>query len=363
MGLEVRTGIAHTGVVAIIEGGRPGPMVAIRADMDGLPVTEQTGLPFASTARGEYNGLETGVMHACGHDSHMAMALGAASVLNAVKSELAGSVMMIFQPAEESAPPGEEGGAELMLKEGLWDARKPEAVFGLHVGINQPGGQISVRSGPQLAAVDSFTVVVKGKQTHGARPWNGVDPIVVAAQIVLGLQTIESRQVDVTLAPSIVSVGRINGGIRNNVIPDSVEMEGTIRTFDAAMRDQIHMRIERTARLIAQSAGAEIDFKLETGYPATVNDAALYKRMMPTLQRISGDQPINEVLPQTVAEDFSVFANATPGLYLFIGNGEPGVDPDTLPSNHSPFFDMYEPGMQLGVSAFVHMVADYLEAE
>jgi amidohydrolase len=363
MGLEVRTGIAHTGVVAIIEGGRPGPMVAIRADMDGLPVTEQTGLPFASTARGEYNGLETGVMHACGHDSHMAMALGAASVLNAVKSELAGSVMMIFQPAEESAPPGEEGGAELMLKEGLWDARKPEAVFGLHVGINQPGGQISVRSGPQLAAVDSFTVVVKGKQTHGARPWNGVDPIVVAAQIVLGLQTIESRQVDVTRAPSIVSVGRINGGIRNNVIPDSVEMEGTIRTFDAAMRDQIHMRIERTARLIAQSAGAEIDFKLETGYPATVNDAALYKRMMPTLQRISGDQPINEVLPQTVAEDFSVFANATPGLYLFIGNGEPGVDPDTLPSNHSPFFDMYEPGMQLGVSAFVHMVADYLEAE
>ncbi len=363
MGLEPRTGIAHTGVVAIIEGGKPGPLVAIRADMDGLPVTEKTGLPFASVARGEYNGQEVGVMHACGHDSHMAMLLGAASVLNAVKEELPGSVMLIFQPAEESAPEGEEGGAELMLKEGLFTPNRPEAVFGLHVGINQPGGKMAVRSGPMLAAVDSFKLKVQGKQTHGARPWNGVDPIVVASQIVLGLQTIASRQVDVTQAPSIVTVGRIAGGVRNNVIPDSVEMEGTIRTFDAAMREQIHMRIERTARLIAESAGASIEFKLNYGYPATINDPGLTEKMMPTLQRVAGEGGLIPVQPQTVAEDFSYFANETPGLYLFLGNGEPGKDPLTLPSNHSPLFDMYEPSMEIGVRAFSHLVVDYLQGE
>jgi amidohydrolase len=349
-------------VVAIIEGGKPGPMVAIRADMDGLPVTEATGLPFASKARGEYNGQDVGVMHACGHDSHMAMVLGAAQVLNSVKEDLPGSVMLIFQPAEEGAPEGEQGGAELMLKEGLFAQRKPVAVFGLHVGINQPGGQIAVRSGPMLAAVDSFKLVVKGKQTHGARPWNGVDPIVVASQIVLGLQTIASRQVDVTQAPSIVTVGRISGGVRNNVIPDSVEMEGTIRTFDAAMREQIHMRIERTARMIAESAGASIEFELIYGGPATVNDAGLTDRMMPTLQRVAGEGGLVSVQPQTVAEDFSFFANETPGLYLFLGNGEPGVDPQSLPSNHSPMFDMYEPSMELGVRAFSNLVVDYLQA-
>jgi len=363
MGLEPMTGIAHTGVVAIIEGGLPGPLVAIRADMDGLPVTEETGLPFASTATSEYNGQATGVMHACGHDTHMAMLLGAASVLNAVKDQLPGSVMLIFQPAEESAPPGEEGGAELMLKEGIWAENKPVAVFGLHVGINQPGGAIAVRPGPLMAAVDSFTLKVIGKQTHGARPWNGVDPIVVAAQIILGLQTIESRQVDVTLAPSIVSVGRINGGIRDNVIPDSVEMEGTIRTFDQAMREQIHQRIERTARGIAESAGAEIELDLVYGYPATVNDDALVAQMMPTLQRVAGEQNLVSVQPQTIAEDFSYFANETPGLYFFVGNGAPGADPATQPSNHSPLFDMYEPSMELGVRAFSNLVVDYLQSQ
>ena len=362
MGLEPKTGIAHTGVFAIIEGGKPGPLVAIRADMDGLPVTEETGLPFASVARGKCNGQEVGVMHACGHDNHMAMVLGAASVLNAVKEELPGSVMLIFQPAEEGAPAGEEGGAELMLKQGLFAQRKPEAVFGLHVGIGQPGGKLAVRSGPMLAAVDSFKLTVQGKQTHGARPWNGVDPIVVASQNILGLQTIASRQVDVTQAPSIVTVGRIAGGVRNNVLPDSVEMGGTIRTFDAAMREQIHMRIERTARLIAQSAGASIEFELDYGYPATVNDPALTEKMTPTLQRVAGEEGLVSVQPQTVAEDFSYFANETPGLYLFLGNGEPGKDPLTLPSNHSPLFDMYEPSMEIGVRAFSHLVVDYLQS-
>jgi amidohydrolase len=361
MGLEPMTGIAHTGVVAIIEGGKPGPLVAIRADMDGLPVTEETGLPFASRAIGEYNGQKVGVMHACGHDSHMAMVLGAADVLNSVKDELPGSVMLIFQPAEESAPEGEEGGAELMLKEGLFDERRPEAVFGIHVGINQPGGKLAVRPGPMLAAVDSFKIKVIGKQTHGARPWNGVDPIVVGSQIVLGLQTIASRQVDVTEAPSIVTVGRFSGGVRNNVIPDQVEMEGTIRTFEEDMRQQIHMRIERTARLIAESAGASIEFELAYGYPATVNDPGLTEMMMPSLQRIAGEGGLVSVNPQTVAEDFSFFANEVPGLYLFLGNGEPGVDPATIASNHSPLFDMYEPSMELGVRALSQLAVDYLQ--
>jgi amidohydrolase len=358
MGLEPQTGIAHTGVVAVIEGGKPGPLVAIRSDMDGLPVTEETGLPFASTARSEYNGQEVGVMHACGHDAHMAMLLGAAQVLNAVKDELAGSVMLIFQPAEEGPPAGEKGGASLMLEEGIWADGKPEAVFGIHVGIGVPGGEIAVRPGPLMAASDRYQITVNGRQTHGARPWDGVDPIVVAAQIVLGLQTIASRQVDVTLAPSIVSVGRISGGIRNNVIPDSVELEGTIRSFDPAMREDIHQRIERTARGIAESAGATIDWELELGNPPVINDPELLARMMPTLQRVT---TVHDVTPQTVAEDFSEYAIRTPSLFLFLGNVPPDADPNRAPANHSPLFDMHEPNLETGVRIFSHLVVDYLQ--
>ena len=363
MGLEIQTGIARTGIVAMIEGGKPGPLVAVRADIDGLPVTEQTGLEFASVNTDVFNGQETGVMHACGHDTHMAMALGAAQILNSVKEDLAGSVMFIFQPAEEGAPPGEEGGAELMLAEGIWDEQKPEAVFGIHIGINQPGGQISVRPGPIMAAADIFQITVNGKQTHGARPWNGVDPIVTASQIIIGLQTIASRQVDVTKAPSIISVGRIQGGIRNNVIPDSVFFEGTIRSFDPEMRTQIHERMEKTARSIAEAAGAEIEFNLVLGTPPLINDADLVNQMMPTLQRVSGGGKVNSVLPQTVAEDFSYFSNATPGLYFFLGNGEPGADPENMPANHSPFFDTHEPNMEVGVKALSQLVVDYLAGE
>jgi amidohydrolase len=360
LGLEPQTGIAHTGVVAVIEGGKPGPLVAIRSDMDGLPVTEETGLPFASTARSEYNGQEVGVMHACGHDAHMAMLLGAAQVLNAVKDELAGSVMLIFQPAEEGPPAGEKGGASLMLEEGIWADGKPEAVFGIHVGIGVPGGEIAVRPGPLMAASDRYQITVNGRQTHGARPWDGVDPIVVAAQIVLGLQTIASRQVDVTLAPSIVSVGRISGGIRNNVIPDSVELEGTIRSFDPAMREDIHRRVERTARGIAESAGATIDWELELGNPPVINAPDLLARMMPTLQRVT---TVHDVTPQTVAEDFSEYAIRTPSLFLFLGNVPPGADPNQAPANHSPLFDMHEPNLETGVRIFSHLVVDYLQGE
>ena len=361
MGLDPQTGIAHTGVVAVIEGGQPGPMVALRADIDALPVREQTGLPFASTAKGEYRGEEVDVMHACGHDAHIAMLLGAARVLTDVRDDLAGSVMLIFQPAEEGAPLGEEGGAELMLKEGIWADRTPEAVFGIHVGISNDGAALSTSPGPAMAASDRFELTIRGSQTHGAMPWKGVDPIVVAAQVVLGLQTIASRQVDVTLAPSIISIGRIEGGVRNNVIPDEVELEGTIRTFDPAMREEIHRRIEQTASGIAAAAGAEIDFELELGYPSVYNDPGLYEKMLPTLQRVVGT--VAPAKPHTTAEDFSYFALETPGLYMRLANGAPDADPATLAPNHSPFFDMYEPNLETGVRVFSHLVADYLRPE
>jgi len=361
MGLKPRTGIARTGLVAIIEGGLPGPLVAIRADMDALPVVEQTGLPFASTARSTYNGQDVGVMHACGHDAHMAMALGAAKILNDMKAQLAGSVMLIFQPAEEGPPAGEDGGASMMLDEGIFAERLPAAVFGIHVGLGAPSGRFLVKPGPMMAAADRYQITVKGKQTHGARPWDGIDPIVVSAQIILGLQTIASRQVDVTLAPSIISVGRISGGIRNNVIPDKVEIEGTIRTFDPDMRTYIHAAVERTARLIAESAGAEIEFVLDQGPPPLQNDAELTSLILPALERASG-QPALSLQPQTVAEDFSEYGKLTPAVYVFLGNGPPGVAPATLPSNHSPFFDMYEPSMENGVKAFGYMVVDYLNS-
>jgi len=362
MGLEPRTGIAHTGVIAIIEGGLPGPMVAIRTDLDGLPVVEQTGLKFASTARSKYNGQDVGVMHACGHDNHMAMVLGAAKVLNDMKAELPGSVMLIFQPAEEGPPAGEDGGASMMLDEGIFEKQMPAAVFGIHVGINIPGGQFAVKAGPMMAAADRYQITVKGKQTHGARPWDGVDPIVVSAQIVMALQTITSRQVDVTLAPSIISVGRISGGIRNNVIPDKVELEGTIRTFDPDMRTYIHKAVERTARLIAESAGAEIEFELEQGPPPLINNAELTSFVMPALERASG-QPVLSLLPQTVAEDFSEFGRVTPAVFVFLGNWQKDIDPNTKPTNHSPFFDMHEPYMENGVKAFSHMVVDFLKSQ
>ena len=361
MGLEPKTGIARTGLTALIEGGHPGPLVAIRTDIDGLPVTEQTGLPFASTARGEYNGQDVGVMHACGHDAHMAMVLGAAKILNDMKADLHGSVLLIFQPAEEGPPAGEDGGASMMLDEGIFAERMPAAVFGMHVGISTPGGQFSVKAGPMMAASDFFKIVVKGKQTHGARPWDGVDPVVISAQIVLGLQTIASRQVDVTLAPSIISVGRISGGIRYNVIPDEVTLEGTIRSFDPGMREYIHGAIERTARSIAESAGAGIEFEVDQGPPALKNDADLTAFVMPALERASG-RPVLSIQPQTVAEDFSEYANVAPAVFVFLGNWPEELDPATQPTNHSPFFQMHEPYMERGVKAYGHMVVDFLNA-
>ncbi|HEY8181871.1 MAG TPA: amidohydrolase [Thermoanaerobaculia bacterium] len=360
LGIEVRTPIAHTGVVGVLRGGKPGRVVGLRADMDALPVTEQVDLPFKSTVRSTYNGQEVGVMHACGHDAHVAILLGVAEVLSSVRSDLPGTVVFLFQPAEEGAPQDEEGGAALMVKEGALDNPKVDAVFGLHVTSRIAVGQISYRPGAEMAAVDSFRIKVHGKQTHGAYPWLGVDPIVVASQIVLALQTIPSRQLDVSLAPAVVTVGAIHGGVRNNIIPDDVEMIGTIRSLDEAMRSDIHQRIKRTAEAIATSGGAKVDVTIETGYPVTYNDPALTEKMAPTLRKVSSDVIVmNATLG---AEDFSFYQQKVPGLFFFLGTRPKNQTAEQAASNHSPLFYVDESGLGLGIRAMARVAADYLRS-
>src|SRR2546428_1404606 len=358
LGIEVRTPIAHTGVVGILRGGKPGRVAALRADMDALPVTEQVDLPFKSTVRSTYNGQEVGVMHACGHDAHVAILLGVAEVLSSIRSELPGTVVFLFQPAEEGAPQGEEGGAALMVKEGALDNPRVDAVFGLHVTSRYPVGEIAYRPGAELAAVDSFRIKVHGRQTHGAYPWLGVDLIVVASQIVLALQLIPSRQLDVSIAPAVVSVGAIHAGLRSNIIPDDVEMLGTIRSLDPKMREEIHQRIKRTAQDIAQSAGATADVQIETGYPITYNDPALTERMAPTLRRLTSD--VKVVNPTLGAEDFSFYQQKVPGLFFWLGTRPVNQTAEQAASNHSPLFYVDESGLELGVRALAHVAVDYL---
>ncbi|MEO2266793.1 amidohydrolase [Pseudoalteromonas sp. YIC-656] len=360
LGLEVQTGVAHTGVVAKLKGDKPGPLIALRADMDALPVTEQVDIPFASKQKATFRGQDVGVMHACGHDAHVAILMAVAESLVKLKSELAGEVLFIFQPAEEGAPAGEEGGAELMLKEGLF-AQMPEAVFGLHVTSSLNVGKVGLRSGPLMASSDKFTIKVKGRQTHGSRPWNGVDPIVASSQIIMATQTIASRQVDVTKAPSVISFGAIKGGVRNNIIPDEVEMVGTIRTFDQDMRADIKDRIKHTAELTAQAAGAQADVHIDHGYPVTVNNPELTAAMMPTLEAVAGKDNVVITDLITGAEDFSYYALETPGLFFFLGITPQDQDAKSAPSNHSPHFYIDEQGLPLGVSALTQLVFDYLE--
>jgi amidohydrolase len=359
LGLEVKTGVAKTGVVAVLRGGRPGRTVALRADMDALPVTEQVDLPFASKVRTTYNGQEVGVMHACGHDTHVAMLMGAAEVLAGMKAQIPGTVKFIFQPAEEGAPAGERGGAGVMIEEGALASPAVDAIFGLHV-FPMPVGEVHYRPEGTMASSDNLTIVVKGRQTHGALPWNGVDPIVAASQVVLGLQTIISRQADITKAPAIVTIGSMQGGVRTNIIPDSVVMLGTIRTFDPEMQRLIHERIRRTAEHIATAAGATAQVKIDIGNPVTFNDPALTERMGPTLRRVAGDGKVKAAQLTTTAEDFSKFQQKVPGLFFFLGVTPAGTDPATAAPNHSPKFFADEAAFPVGVKALVTLATDFL---
>jgi amidohydrolase len=358
----VKSGIAHTGVVGILRGGRPGPVIALRADMDALPVTEQGDLPFKSLATAEYRGEKVGVMHACGHDAHTAILLGAAQALAALRADLPGTILFVFQPAEEGAPDGERGGAPLMLEEGIFDLVKPEAVFGLHVWSALNAGTIGYRSGPFMAASDRYRIVVKGRQTHGSRPWSGVDPIVVASQIVMGLQTVVSRQIDITSYPAVLSVGAIKGGIRNNIIPDEVEMIGTFRTFDPAVRQQIIERITRTAQDIAHSAGASATVEIaDDNNPVVVNEAQLTQRMLPSLEHAAGAGKVVQIPYVTGAEDFAYYGQRVPGLFFFVGSTSPGIDAAQAPSNHSPLFHLDESSLPVGLRAMLGVAVDYLQ--
>ncbi len=360
LGLEVQTGVANTGVVAILKGGKPGPLVALRADMDALPVTEQTDLPFKSVAIGEYRGKEVGVMHACGHDMHVAMLMGAAEQLVAIRDQVQGSVMFIFQPAEEGVPP-EEGvaGAELMLQQGLFATQKPDAVFGIHVWSAGNTGVIGYREGPLMASSDRFEITVKGRQTHGSRPWGGVDPIVAAAQIIGATQTIVSRQIDITKAPAVVSYGIVEGGVRNNIIPDDVYLEGTIRNFDMDNRAAIFEQLKTTAEMTAKATGAHAHVHIDEGYPVTINNPELTRKMLPTMERVAGTGKVQVNALVTGAEDFSYFALETPGLFVFLGITPEGQDPLTAPSNHSPFFFADEAALKTGTELYVNWVLDY----
>jgi amidohydrolase len=359
LGFEVTTGVATTGVVGVLRGGRPGPVVALRSDMDGLPVTEQVDLPFKSTAKTMWNGQETGVMHACGHDNHMAILLGTATALARMKDRLPGTVKVIFQPAEEGPPPGEPGGAEQMIKENVLENPKVDAVFGLHV-FPFRAGEIVYRPGPLMASTDSFTIKVRGRQTHGAIPWGGIDPIVVGSQIVMGLQTIISRQVNITEAPAVVTIGRFTGGNRANIVPDEIELEGTIRAFDENVRKDIQRRVGLIASNIAESAGATATLTFTLGYPVTRNDEALTQRMLPTLRRVVGVDNVRLGPLTGTAEDFSFFQQKVPGLFFFLGVTPKDQDLSKVAINHSPLFFADESALPVGVKVMTNLALDYL---
>ncbi len=359
LGLRVRTGIAATGVVGVLEGGRPGPTVALRADMDALPVTEQTGLPFASEIRTTYLGREVGVMHACGHDAHTAMLLGAAEVLSGVRAELPGSVLFVFQPAEEGAPPGEEGGARRMLAEGAFADPRPIAVFGLHVVPQYEAGEIAWVSGGAMAGSDRLEITVRGRQTHAAYPWLGVDAIAAAARIVLALESIPGRRMDARV-PQIVSIGAIHGGVRHNILPEEVELLGTIRTLDPDLQAPLHEKIRSTAERIAESADARAEVRIAVGYPVTWNDPELVERTLPALAWAAGAGRLRRGLPRTGAEDFAFFAQEVPGFYFWLGIRPPGVPEAQAAPNHSPRFTIDEAALPVGVRALAAVAAQAL---
>jgi amidohydrolase len=362
LGMEVREQVAHTGVVGMLKGGRPGPVVALRADMDALPVTEEVDVPFKSNVKTEWNGLHCGVMHACGHDAHTAMLMGAAEVLAGMRERIPGTVKFIFQPAEETPPIGEEGGAKMMIEQGCLDTPRVEAIFGLHITSIIPTGRIGYRSGPLMASADDFRVFVRGTQTHAAMPWRGIDPIVVSSQIVMGLQTIVSRRMNITHEPSIVTVGVFHGGVRHNIIPDEVKLEGTIRAFDEQQRDELHEHVKRITEMIASAGGAKATVHIHRWYDVTVNDAALTEWSVPTLQRMAGESNVGVIDKVCGAEDFSFYQKKVPGFFYFMGCTPPDRDVAAAAPNHSPRFYVDEKCLKLGVRTLGALALDWLAA-
>lgn len=359
LGLEVQTGVGKTGVVAILKGGKPGPVVALRADMDGLPVPERVESPWKSNEIGEYNGNEVPVMHACGHDTHVAILMGTAEVLSKVKDDLKGTVKFIFQPAEEGAPKGEEGGAELMVKEGVLHNPNVDAIFGLHISSGTHVGKINYRPGGTMASSNSFEITIHGKQTHGSRPWGGIDPIVTAAQIINNAQTIVSRNMPLTKEAAVVTFGSVHGGVRSNIIPEEVKLVGTIRALDNEMRDEIFERLETIAVKTGESNGARVEVEIHKGYPITYNDVALTTKMLPTLQSIVGATNVNLVPAITGAEDFSFYQKEVPGFYFFLGGTPDNVAAKDAPPHHTPDFYVDDSSLVIGIKAMSRLVVDY----
>lgn len=359
LGFDVRTGIAKTGVVGILKGALPGPVIALRADMDGLPVTERQPLPFASKEKAEYNGQQVGVMHACGHDTHVAMLMGAAEVLAGMKDKIRGTVVFIFQPAEEGAPTGEEGGADLMVREGVMDDPKVDAIFGIHINAQTEIGQIRYKPGAIMASSDWFSIKVRGKQTHGAYPWLGVDPIAVSSTIIQGLQMIVSRQSELTKSPVIITVGKINAGVRENIIPEELTMAGTIRVLDAKIQKETHEKIRITAEKIAESMGATAEVTIDVKTPVTFNTPELVKKMVPSLEKAAGKQNVLENEWVTGAEDFAYYGSKAPAFFFFVGGLPKGKDPKDSAAHHTPDFFIDDSRLDLGVKAFCNIVFDY----
>lgn len=361
LGIEVQTGVAHTGVVGLLKGGKPGPVIALRADMDALPVTERNGLPFASKERTIYNDQEVGVMHACGHDTHMAILMGVAEILSSMKKDLKGTVKFIFQPAEEGTPKGEEGGAELMVKEGVLENPKVDVIFGLHFSSQTELGKITYRAGGLMASVNDMKITVKGRQAHGAAPWSSIDPIVTSAEIINNLQTIVSRNLDVTQNAGVVTIAAIHGGVRSNIIPEEVEMLGTIRALSLQDEKLLISRVRQIVINTAEAMGAsvEIEIPYSSHYPVTYNNVELTEKMVPSLQKAAGAKNVLVIAPHTGAEDFSFFQEKVPGFFFFVGGCPPGVDPSKAPSHHTPDFMIDERGMLTGLKAMLTLVLDY----
>lgn len=360
LGLEVTTGIAHTGVIGILRGSLPGPVVALRADMDALPVVEQTGLPFASTVTAEYAGQQVGVMHACGHDAHTAILMGVASILAELQEQIPGTIKFIFQPAEEGPPPGEDGGASMMVAEGVLMDPEPDAIFALHVGQSMEVGQAALRAGPMMAAAQSMRITIKGRQTHGASPWSGIDPIAVGAQIVSALQTIVSRNVDITELPTVVTIGTFQAGTRYNIVPAEAELTGTIRTFDPNTKREVNERIRQIATGVGASMGADVEVDIAPGVPVTANDEALTDFALPVLQRVYAAHRVFESPLITGAEDFSFFQQEIPGVYYFVGARSRDVPLADAVPNHSPFFTVDEDALVLAVRSLASLAVEYL---